>query len=503
MKKYLKISFLIALSISFYRCDNAIDINQPGRLTPEVTFETVDDLQAGLIGVYTKYDLTPEIAFNATYSDEIAEGFAGGGQGQDSGFRYNLNAGSDAPAAFWLNGYVELNSVNRVIEGSEFVTPEATEQDRYDDILGQAYALRAFSHFQLLSYFSTDYTDDNALAVIKLDFVPTIDQKLLRNTNGEIYDLIESDLTKAASLLDRDSDPIYVSKDFVKALRARVAAYRGDYTTAAPLAQELLNKYQIADRNDYQLMFLDQSNAEIIFKLDRYLNGPYDGQGATGSEFAGGWAGANFAFVNATVGGGAYYEFGRSLFNLFDPADIRYDVSVAPTSVVSPDYQNAVDYSQEDKLIIQKYPGSDGQFLMNDLKVFRSSEMLLILAESYADSGNLNGSSNSVASLIKDLRDKRFGTAQPLPNYASSQEAWAAILNERRVEFAFEGHRWKDIKRLGEKANQNALRDPMDCSSFNMVCELPYSDYRFTLPIPLVEFNGNPGLREQQNPGYN
>jgi hypothetical protein len=74
--------------------------------------------------------------------------------------------------------------------------------------------------------------------------------------------------------------------------------------------------------------------------------------------------------------------------------------------------------------------------------------MLLILAESYADVGNFNGATNSTAALIKRLRDARFGTAQALPNYATKAAAFAAILNERRVEFAFEGHRYK-VKRLG------------------------------------------------------
>jgi hypothetical protein len=127
--------------------------------------------------------------------------------------------------------------------------------------------------------------------------------------------------------------------------------------------------------------------------------------------------------------------------------------------------------------------------------------MALILAEAYADRGDLNGATNSTASMIKMIRDARFGTAQDLPSYNSQQEAFAAILNERRVEFAFEGHRWKDIKRLGARANQGAERDPMDCTRFN-ACSLSFNDFRFTAPLPIDEFDGNPGLRAQQNPGY-
>jgi hypothetical protein len=127
--------------------------------------------------------------------------------------------------------------------------------------------------------------------------------------------------------------------------------------------------------------------------------------------------------------------------------------------------------------------------------------MALIIAEGYADNNSLNGGSNSVASMLKMLRDARFEDPQPLPSFSSQQEAFAAILNERRVELAFEGHRWKDVKRLGQRANQNIVRDDQDCLRFG-VCVLENTSFKLTLPLPLIEFNGNPGLRAQQNPGY-
>lgn len=495
----IKYTIIACLALVF-SCQDAVDIQQVGNITPDVAFTTVQDLNDGLNGIYNNYDYTQEIAMGA-YTDEVAVGIASGGQGFNDALAFQLNPASDASVAFWANGYFALNRVNVLIEAAQFVEPEAGEEAQYNNILGQAYALRAYAHFTLLSYLTTDYADDNALGVPILDFVPSIDIQALRNTNGEVYDVIESDLALANNLLSEQSNTTFVSRDFVKALRARMAAYRQDYTTAANLAQELLNAYPLANRTDYQLMFLDASDAEVIFKLQRTVGDAYDGQGSTGSVFAGGWAGANFAFTNATIGGGAYYEISRGLFNLLNIQDVRYDVNVAPTSIVSPDYQNADDFVTEDVLVIQKYPGSEGQPLMNDLKIFRSSEMLLILAEARAAEGNFNGSSNSTASLIKQLRDARFGSDQDLPTYSSQAEAFAAILDERRVEFAFEGHRYKDLKRLGQRANQGVERDPLDCA-FNGQCTLPATDFRFTLPIPLIEFNGNPGLRDQQNPGY-
>lgn len=495
--KNLKNLFLIfGVFAGLVACNDAIEIDQPGRLDADAAFQTVADLQAGLFGVYDQFDLSPDIAFQSIFTDELSIGFDNGGQGlADYGFV--LNAGSTAPAVFWTNGYDQLNAASRLIEASEIIEIEDGEQALFNQILGEAYALRAWGHFIMLSYFSTDYTDDNALSIINLDFVPTIDQQLLRNTNGETFALIDSDLDRANSLLSNATDDVTrINKDFIIALRARIAAYRQDYTTAANLSQQLISKYPLANQAEYEAMFLDTSDGEVIFKLERTNNDTYDGQGATGSPTAGGWAGARFAFVDATLSGSPYFEMGRSLFNLMDPADVRYDVNVAPTSLIDPDYETNQNPAT-DILVIQKYPGSEGQPLMNDLKIFRASEMYLIRAEAAVAQGSLG----LAAELIQDIHNARFGTTTDLPSYASATEAYAAILTERRVELAFEGHRYLDLKRLGSRANQGVLKDAIDCA-FNGACTLSASDYRFTLPLPIVEFNANPGLREQQNPGY-
>ncbi|MEW7281334.1 RagB/SusD family nutrient uptake outer membrane protein [Aquimarina sp. 2201CG1-2-11] len=501
MKKIIKFVFLLAL---FTSCEDAIDIDQVGNITTDVAFQSVQDLQEGLNGLYTNYDMVQEIAHVSTFTDELAIGFNSGGQ-RATEYQFILDATSVAPATLWVRGYAEINTATRIILAAENVPVEDGEQGDYNDILGQAHALRAYSHFKLLSYFSTDMTDDSALGVVAVDFIPSIDDALPRNTNAQVFALIEADLQRAENLIADQSNATFVSKDFVTALRARMALYRGQYATAVTHAQSLLGNYPIADRTEYTNMFLDVDNTEIIFKLERTLGDVFDVAGNLVSGIADqSRAGAKFAFTNETINGGAYFEIGRSLFNLLDTDDIRFDVNVGSESVISADYQNAADFENGDVLLVGKYPGSETQPLMNDLKVFRSSEMLLILAEAAAVNGNINGAANSTAAYIKQLRDARFSTAQVLPVYADATEAFAAVLNERRIEFAFEGHRYLDLKRLGSLANQGILRDPLDCadSRVNGACSLSVTDHRFTLPIPQVELIANPTMREQQNPGY-
>ncbi len=487
--------------ITLVACNDAIDIDQPGRLDADAAFQTVDDLEQGLFGVYDNIDISPEIAFSSIFTDELSIGFDNGGQGL-ADYTFVLNPGSVAPANFWIRNYAALSSANLVIEAAELIEAEdAAEQATLNQVLGEVYALRAWANLELMTYFVTDYTDDNVLGVPLVDFVPAIDYAPLRDAAGVVWDAIDADLTLANNLLSNDtSDPTRVNRDFIIAMRARIAAYRQDYASAATFSQQLIDKYPLANRAQYEGMFLDTDNTEVIFKLERTNSDTYDGQGATGSPAAGGWAGARFAFVDATLAGSPYFEMGRSLFNALDPADIRYDVNVAPTSLIDPDYATNNDPAI-DILVIQKYPGSEGQPLMNDLKIFRASEMLLIRAEAYVDAGSLNGATNSAAALLKQLRDARFGTDTPLASFASQQEAFGAIMDERYIELSYEGHRYKDLKRLGVRAGREVSKDAIDCA-FNGACTLSPTDFRFTFPIPIVEFNANPGIREQQNPGY-
>ncbi len=496
MKKINKLLFVGLLAV-LMGCNDAIDIRQPGRLDAANAFRSVQDLQLGLLAVYNQWDVTPEISFSANFTDEISIGFDSGGQGFAL-YDFVLNAGSAASANFWVRNFRVNNRATILIEAAANITPDASEQDLYNNILAQVHTIRAYANLELLTYYSPDPRDDSALAAPVIDFIPGLGIQPSRDTTGELWDYINSDLDLAASLSTEQSNATFISRDAINALRARAAATRGDYTTAANLASQLLASYPLANTTQYQLMYLDADNTEVIFKLERAINDPYDGQGATGNVNAGGWAGSIFAFVDATLTGSPFFEMDRGLFNLIDPSDVRFTVNVAPSSVINPNYDTDPDPVNTDILVIQKYPGSEGRPLMNDLKVFRSSEMLLILAEARAAQNDLAGA----AALIDQLRDARFGSNQAAPSYGSQAEAFAGILDERRIELCFEGHRYKDLKRLGVAANRGIDRDLTDCTTQSGACTLPANDFRFALPIPIVEINGNPGIASQQNPGY-
>jgi len=511
-------------------CEDAYNIVQDGELNDDVAITTVASMQSYLNGVYATLDTSTEVAFTAIFSDETGTGKGSGGQNFDT-HRFQLTSANAYADGMWYGHYLTINRANRLLRAAALIVPnpdDATEIAAYNNIIAQTKAIRAFCHFQLLTYFSTDLTDDNALGVILLDRVPAINEDLPRNTNGEVFALIESDLDFAYNNIDPAQTYKFVTTRMINALRARMYLYRGNYTLAQQYAQDVIASaganglvnptpvpanaptnpniqlpptgpwntafYGNASTNPYRKMFNDTAQGEVIFALDRPAAGTWD-------NIAG-----NFSTNTTNLTGSPFFEVGRNLFNLLRavPGDVRRYANVDPSSVVNPNYdQPNVDYIATDVLIIDKYPGKtiSGFPLRNDIKVFRLSEMYFILAECYARTGAINGASNSVASILKLIRDKRnFLSAQPLPNYADATEALKDILLERRKELCFEGFRYTDLKRLGAELNVSIDRNPTDDEIAGLPVTIPNTDYRFTMPIPTAELNANGNI--QQNPGY-
>ena len=490
MKNIFKFIYA-CLMLSIVSCNDAIEIEQPGRLGAENAFQSVSDLRAGLLGAYNFLDTTGEIGLTAAMTDESHRGKDNGGQNNDEQ-NFNINSSNVYVSRIWRSNYGAIGMANRVIQAAPSID-SSEDQDEYDNVLGQAHAIRAFAHFQILTYFSPDYTDDSALAGL-LVTSPAVDifEPRPRSTNGEFYTAINADLEIASNLINASEGVTFMGADFVTALRARMAAYRGQYSVADGYAESLLANYSIATQDEYTAMFEDSDFTEVIFKLERSIGDSYDRQGTEG----GGWAGSLFAFIDATASGGPFMEMSRSVYNLLagtDDVRLTRNLNIAESTIDST-YETNDNYLNDDMLLVFKYPGGT-QPLLNDLKVFRASEMLLIRAEAAADAGDLTGAAN----LLKELRDARYGAPQAVQSFANETEAFGAILDERRLELLFEGHRWVDLKRLGNRGDRAIDRDAKECENL-AGCTLPNSDYRFTLPIPLSETTANSGV--DQNDGY-
>jgi starch-binding outer membrane protein, SusD/RagB family len=145
-------------------------------------------------------------------------------------------------------------------------------------------------------------------------------------------------------------------------------------------------------------------------------------------------------------------------------------------------------YPSNAYLFMHKFPSK-----FNSIIKIRLADILLLKAEAYVNLGNLSEAANAVNIVRARVN---------LPNLSSSVTSSAtsladAVLNERRLELAFEGQRWFDLVRNGKAfdvLNSLNSRDPgrlpMD----------PVNDFTVLLPLPQSQIDINPNM--VQNPGY-
>jgi hypothetical protein len=513
-----KVFYILSFFLVLTSCNDALEIVQDGEINDaNVAFQSVEDMQKFLNGsVYPAVNPTNEIFFTSLFTDEVGFGPSSVSTSDILTHRFVLNSTTSQPSGIWVSNYNIINKVNILLKGSTLINYNSLNDANkalYTGILVNARAIRAYAYLTLESYFSTNMKDPNALGVmLSTEPADIFNTKLPRVKNSEVFALIESDLQYALTNFNSSVVSTGVSaqhyfdkKASINAIAARYYNYKGDDVNAKANATAAITTSGLTlssgNGTAYTNMWKDATAAnggrgEILWSL-------YRPNSATGSwsNIAGLWT-TNTTDINGSVN----YDMSRKLFSLLNQlpgGDIRFDVFVDPSSKFDQLYPNGPNAREDDVIVIDKYPGklaplaSSTMALRNDIKMFRLSEMYLILAEVAVHEGDLVTAATRVRS-IRGTRSKQSLAATI--TYTSPQQAYADILLERRRELCFEGHRYLDLKRMGVAAGVGIDRDVYDDDNKTMPLTLPASDYRFTLPIPLDEINANPNV--QQNPGY-
>lgn len=553
MKKFLGILFISLLF--FTSCDNdLLEPYTPGSLTEEDAVTSSNDLQRLLNSSMLIMSNRTEYVFSSVYTDEAAPGFNNGGQGITSDYVFIMNVANGSADAIWRVYYGALARINRVIVAADAITPkDAADAELIERSKAEALILRAMCHLKIMSYYSTNPSDDSALAGYLADRVILTTETPQRTTNGAFYELIHNDLDDALAIYSTNTAPaylpavapIYPSRTLAQAIKARAYALKGDYINAETFADLVINTSGInlaTSEADYNSVFhsMNQTaNTEVIFKLRRTPQQNSQVGGATlqnnfplfNANLHNGWAS-----VGNRRNGSPFYEVSRALFNQFAPGfdpgvdfddatitaatfaaasavpdyrfrtNIAFSTSPSVSSLVDRNYTTAVGVRNTDILVLHKHGGQFANTSANtfnpDVMVSRISEMYLIKAEARAAAADFTG----VASALQTIVNARFTTPVTVAVPANPQAAWRAILSERRKELSFEGFRFIDLKRLGGLAGVGLDRDPAEYASDSWnfppgdPVNLPVTSFKFTLPIPVSELNANNGI--QQNPGY-
>lgn len=139
------------------------------------------------------------------------------------------------------------------------------------------------------------------------------------------------------------------------------------------------------------------------------------------------------------------------------------------------------------------YPASEANY-----PSFRYAEILLIFAEAHTQNVGYDA---QVEMALNQLRD-RVG----MPHVASGlskAEGLALVRNERRIELAGEGQRYQDIKRYdAEYVKKHMDNVAITQPDGDVVLTMQWDERMRLKPLPQQAIDLNPGLKNDQNPGY-
>jgi hypothetical protein len=475
MKKIFKFITIVSL-LFFVSCEEGDLSPQPAdEFTPDTFYQTPNDFLSAARGMYSG------MIAGAYYGgsmisrpDILADNAILAQRGRLTNrlffeWRYVPNSAWE----MMTNVYLVTNRANRIITSIDNL-PAGTERNNF---LGEAKAVRAFVLLDAARVYSKIPTQSgDALESLGMNIVESIDPTFqeLRPTVQETYDFIVSELEEAKTLIGNDNGNTRFTKDGVNALLSRVYLYTGQYDLAVARANDVTTP--TATRTEFSDIWTDSNAAGVILKIDQDRN--LDGI-TVGVEWS------------QSGDGGLIPEYSapNSFFSLYDNTDIRQTAYFDLLPDSNNDLYNA----------ITKYFGEAGQVNgIVDPKLIRKAEVLLNKAEAQFRSPNFSDA--EALATLDELRSNRYaGFVSP---GESGQDLLDAILLERRLELAYESHRFFDLKRLGlpveRLPNEGEFFDGTGTPAERTT--LPAGDDRFQLPISQNEINIFPEY--QQNPGY-
>ncbi|QXP69778.1 RagB/SusD family nutrient uptake outer membrane protein [Polaribacter sp. R2A056_3_33] len=436
-----KIIYSIFITLSFISCDKYLDIEPVGQVIPK----SVEEYRSFLTSAYS---ITKESKVLTTYrTDELAlSADALGVEQYEDLFIWNDVNPSPLTSVFpYASLYNTIFYTNHVINSE--ATIEGNQSDK-EQLVGEAYALRAMQYFELINLYAKPYNKStaNTDAGVPITLEYDAEKEFLVQTVEDVYALILSDLTMAESLINIQKQEAGYNYRFsmiaVKAFKSRVYLYQQEWQKAIDLANEALAiNAEIQNLNiDTSIMPSEYNAVESILALETV---------------------ASFDLVNNTT-------ISKTLIDAYNQtADVRFSL-----------------YFKEN---------TDGSFSSNKsaetkFKVsYRTAELHLTIAECLAA---LNEDVLAKEKLIS-FAENRYTTDGFIAykanvNSLNSNDLKAEILEERRREFAIEGQRWNDLRRT----NQPKLTKIFD----GVIYTLENNDDRYVIPFPNDATINNPNL---------
>lgn len=469
MKAFKILTLLIGIYITT-SCENQLDVVPEDNVASNTVFSSLATINGSMVGVYSlnqSGDLNGNPQLMGDFmADDV--NFVGSFPSLQEIDQFQTLATNTSIDNIWFDGYQLIGAANNIIVNLPAVNPDdivgLTEEVK-EQLVAEAKFLRGLTYFTLVNLFAQPYQESSGsnlgVPIVSTPFEggDISEFQNTRATVNEVHDFIEQDLLDAIAILP-STNGVRATSGAAAALLARLYLYREQWSEAANLANDVISSGVYALATDYDFYDDNPESSENIFVS---VNTPSDGpQETTGSDEV------YVTFYNPAPGGRGDAPFSQDLLDAFaqEAGDRRFDELS----------QAATDAGGNDTFFTTKYP--DIVNVASDGMILRITEMYLIRAEA-----NFRESTSIGNSPLNDINLLRNRAGLPDLLTIGLDE----ILNERRKELCFEGHRRMDLLRNGRNLRPGG--GPESAPGANKVI----------FPIVDDEINNNPNIT--QNPG--
>ena len=485
MKLKYNLIAIALLGFSFSSCSDFLEQNPQTDLSENDFYKTADDILSAVNGAYSSLqegDIYGNwYVFGEIPSDNTRNQLSGSVTTQNEFDQFYIATQNSMIANFWKAAYKVINRTNTIlgrIDGIEINTELA---NRYKL---ECKFIRALMYFNLVRVYG-----DVPLVLKEISISESYD--ILREPKENVYNQIIADLKEAQDLPVSYStaEDGRATQGAAKALLANVYMTLHKYAEAETILAEIINsgRYSLLENtpgslniDGYKNVFspVNHNSKEGIFEI-QFLKGGY-GEGSNyANNFAPENSGTNVVAVGGT-GGNNIPEM--DIYNAYEEGDLRRDFSMSLGYYDNRKNNEWVESRYVCKFMDVPYQNNDAS---NNYPVIRYADVILM----YAEALNQNGKTAEACKYLNMTRRRGFGyqTTETSPvDLQTTDKAQFALMveQERRVELAFENHRWFDLIRTG-RAVEVMRSKGFSLNETNLIC-----------PIPQKQIDVNPKLTQ-------
>jgi tetratricopeptide (TPR) repeat protein len=460
-------------------CSEKLDLRPETSMDTDKALTGETNLKLATSGNYTLLNYFDYITayFHLTESPvdnvEATSVFDPGGTRQYGAYSYVHFPTMSNSTGVYTNAYKLIRGVNNVIAAIPDDASPALLQ-----LKGENLFLRAFAYHSMVKIYGRPYVQGsgNNPAVPIIDKpMPTLERPAKRNTVKEVYDFMIADLLKAESLMTIDNNNAYASKYTAQAMLSSLYLNMGNDAKAIEYAEKVIGataKFSLAQGDAYKGYFATNhsTDKETIFCI-KNLDG----------------TGGGFFYYNQSYTVAKFAAVSKPLWDLLNEGtgDLRKNFYKALKTADGTTWNFTTKFVQN--------PAVNTTEVVSSPPIYRLAEMYLNRAEAYAKQGKDQLAIDDVNTIRR--RAGLTGTdLYAVGSLRGRSSVLQVVLDERRLEFAFEGgQRRDDLLRN----NLPMIRTYGKAGQPGSNITVQPTDARVVYYLPLNETNGVTNSLEQ------